>query len=119
VSPTDGTLEAAAGGTVLRFSADDFEWAAVFLAGLECDLVVLQPPELRTSLRILAARLRDAARAPEAPWHSHPPSRPRGSRYRAVTRVDGVLLCHLNQTGVMTSFDLAAHPRIDPPAPRR
>ena len=36
---------------VLRFSADDFDWAASFLASLECDLVVLHPPELRTSLR--------------------------------------------------------------------
>lgn len=64
VSPTDGTLEAAGDGTVLRFSADDFEWAAAFLAGLECDLVVLRPAELRTSLRAMAARLRASARAP-------------------------------------------------------
>jgi predicted DNA-binding transcriptional regulator YafY len=64
VSPTDGTLETSDGGTVLRFSADDFDWAAVFLAGLECDLVVLRPPELRGSLRTLAARLRDSARVP-------------------------------------------------------
>jgi hypothetical protein len=49
---------------VLRFSADDFEWAAAFLAGLECDLVVVRPAELRTSLRAMAARLRASARAP-------------------------------------------------------
>jgi predicted DNA-binding transcriptional regulator YafY len=64
VSPTDGTLEAADDGTVLRFSADDFEWAAAYLASLECDLVVLQPPELRTSLRAMARRLQAAARRP-------------------------------------------------------
>lgn len=64
VSPTDGTLETAEDGTVLRFSADDFDWAASFLAGLECDLVVLRPPELRASLRLMAERLRAAARPP-------------------------------------------------------
>src|SRR5579862_7302742 len=64
VSPTDGTIEAAEGGTLLRFSADDFDWGATFLAGLECDLVVLRPPELRASLRAMATRLRASARAP-------------------------------------------------------
>jgi predicted DNA-binding transcriptional regulator YafY len=64
VSPTDGTLEEAHDGTVLCFSADDFEWAATYLAGLECDLVVLRPSELRTSLRTMAGRLRAAARPP-------------------------------------------------------
>jgi predicted DNA-binding transcriptional regulator YafY len=62
VSPTDGTLEAADDGTVLRFSADDLEWAAAYLAGLECDLVVLRPPELRASLRTIARRLQAAGR---------------------------------------------------------
>ena len=62
VSPTDGTLEPADDGTLLRFSADDFDWAAAYLAGLECDLVVLRPPQLRASLRALAGRLRAAAR---------------------------------------------------------
>jgi predicted DNA-binding transcriptional regulator YafY len=64
VSPTDGTLEAVEDGTVLRFSADDLEWAAGYLAGLECDLVVLRPAALRTSLRTMAVRLRAAARRP-------------------------------------------------------
>ena len=64
VSPTDGTLEASKSGTLLRFSADDLDWAASFLAGLECDLVVLHPPELRTALRRMAARLQAAARGP-------------------------------------------------------
>jgi predicted DNA-binding transcriptional regulator YafY len=65
VSPTDGTLEASDGGTRLSFSADDFDWAAAYLAGLECDLVVLRPPELRASLRTIARRLQSAARAPK------------------------------------------------------
>jgi predicted DNA-binding transcriptional regulator YafY len=64
VSPTDGTLEPAEDGTVLRFSADDLEWAAAYLASLECDLVVLRPPELRASLRTIARRLQVAARRP-------------------------------------------------------
>jgi predicted DNA-binding transcriptional regulator YafY len=62
VSPTDGTLEPAEGGTVLRFSADDFDWAATYLASLECDLVVLRPPALRASLRTIAKRLQAAGR---------------------------------------------------------
>jgi predicted DNA-binding transcriptional regulator YafY len=64
VSPTDGTLEEAEAGTLLRFSADDLDWAASFLAGLECDLVVLHPAELRASLRAMGARLQAAARGP-------------------------------------------------------
>jgi predicted DNA-binding transcriptional regulator YafY len=72
VSPTDGTLEPAEDGTVLRFSADDLEWAASYLAGLECDLVVLRPLELRASLRMIARRLQAAGRrrrpAPKADW---------------------------------------------------
>jgi predicted DNA-binding transcriptional regulator YafY len=64
VSPTDGTLEPAEDGTVLRFSADDLEWAAAYLASLECDHVGLRPPELRASLRTIARRLQAAARRP-------------------------------------------------------
>ncbi len=73
VSPTDGALEPAEDGTVLRFSADDLDWAATYLAGLECDLVVLRPPELRASLRTIAKRLQAAGRrrraAVAAPAH--------------------------------------------------
>jgi predicted DNA-binding transcriptional regulator YafY len=65
VSPTDGSVEAAVGGTLLRFGADDLEWAASYLVRLECDLVVLQPRELRAELRKLAARFRAAARRPK------------------------------------------------------
>jgi predicted DNA-binding transcriptional regulator YafY len=62
VSPTDGSLEPTEDGTVLRFSADDLDWAATYLARLECDLVVLHPPQLRASLRTIAKRLQAAGR---------------------------------------------------------
>ena len=62
VSPTDGTLLAAGEGTLLTFGADDMDWAASYLAGLECDLVVIRPRELRASLRTIAQRLQAAAR---------------------------------------------------------
>jgi predicted DNA-binding transcriptional regulator YafY len=76
VSPTDGTLESAEGGTVLRFSADDLDWAASYLASLECDLVVLRPPELRASLRIIAKRMQAAGRRrrPAATAEANPTS---------------------------------------------
>ena len=64
VSPTDGTLEAGGGRHGAALQRGRLRVGGVFLAGLECDLVVLQPPELRTSLRALASRLRDSARAP-------------------------------------------------------
>ena len=62
VSPTDGTLLAAGEGTLLTFGADDMDWAASYLASLECDLVVIRPRELRASLRTIAQRLQAAAR---------------------------------------------------------
>ncbi len=64
VSPTDGTVEAVDDGTLLRFGADTLEWAAGYLVRLECDLVVLQPPELRGAMRKMAARFQAAARRP-------------------------------------------------------
>lgn len=64
VSPTDGTVEAHHDGTLLRFGADNLEWASSYLVRLECDLVVLQPPELRVAMRKMAARFRAAARRP-------------------------------------------------------
>lgn len=64
VSASDATLEAVEDGTLLRFRTDDLNWAATYLARLECDLVVLQPAELRPALRRLAERLHAAARRP-------------------------------------------------------
>jgi predicted DNA-binding transcriptional regulator YafY len=65
VSPTDGTVEASESGTLLRLAADSLEWASTYLMRLECDLVVLQPPELRVQMRKMAARFRAAGRRPK------------------------------------------------------
>jgi predicted DNA-binding transcriptional regulator YafY len=65
VSPTDGTVEASEDGTLLRLAADSVEWAAGYLVRLECDFVVLQPPELRVAMRKMAARFSAAARRPK------------------------------------------------------
>ena len=54
-------LEATADGVLLRCTTDSPEWMAWVLAGLECDVVVHRPPELRQALRRLAARLQRAA----------------------------------------------------------
>jgi predicted DNA-binding transcriptional regulator YafY len=54
-------LEATTEGVVLRCRTDSPEWMARVLAGLECDVVVHEPPELRQALRRLAARLQRAA----------------------------------------------------------
>lgn len=64
VSASDATLEAVDDGTLLRFRTDDLDWAATYLARLECDLVVLQPAALRPALRRLAERLQSASRRP-------------------------------------------------------
>jgi predicted DNA-binding transcriptional regulator YafY len=71
VSPTDGTVEAVDDGTLLRFGADDLEWASSYLVRLECDVVVLRPPELRTWMRKMADRFRAAARRPSRAVSSH------------------------------------------------
>jgi predicted DNA-binding transcriptional regulator YafY len=55
-----GTLEAVEGGTVVRMGANDLGWIARYLAGLEHDFEVLDPPELKTELRALGRRLQRA-----------------------------------------------------------
>lgn len=65
ISPIDGTLTPVAGGTLLRFGADDLDWAAGYLAHLECDFVVVNPPELRGALSRMAKRLQASARRPK------------------------------------------------------
>jgi len=47
----------------LRCSTDSPEGLARIIAGLGCDLVVHEPPELRAALRRLADRLRTMADA--------------------------------------------------------
>lgn len=63
VSPVVGTLEAWADGVLLRIGADDLDWIARFVAGLNLPFRVLGPPELQAALRALADRLQVAATA--------------------------------------------------------
>jgi len=57
-----GTLEAVEGGTIVRMGANDLDWIARYLAGLEHDFEVLRPPELKAELRALGRRLQRAHR---------------------------------------------------------
>lgn len=63
VSPAVGTLEAREDGVLLRIGADDLDWIATFVAGLNLPFRVLGPPELRGALGALAGRLQAAASA--------------------------------------------------------
>jgi predicted DNA-binding transcriptional regulator YafY len=89
VSPTDGAVEAGDGGTLLRFGADDVEWASSYLVRLECDFVVLEPPELSAEMRRMAERFRASARRPNVRVPRGPSSeisRPAGARESAPDR---------------------------------
>jgi len=57
VSPTVGTLEERSGEVLLRFGADDLDWAARYLVGLNCRFSVRQPAELRRTLGAVAREL--------------------------------------------------------------
>lgn len=57
VSVLAGRIEPAEGGTLLRLGADTLEWIARYLAGLPFEFEILDPPELRKTLRSLARRL--------------------------------------------------------------
>src|SRR5438132_8150330 len=61
VSPTVGTLEQRPDGVLLRLGADGLDWAARYLVGLGCRFTVVTPPELRDTLRGLAAEVAAAA----------------------------------------------------------
>jgi predicted DNA-binding transcriptional regulator YafY len=50
-------LTEADGGTLLRMRVGSLDWTASVLAGLGCDFTVLEPDELRASVRALAERL--------------------------------------------------------------
>jgi predicted DNA-binding transcriptional regulator YafY len=50
-------LAEADGGTLLRMRVGSLDWTASVLAGLGCDFTILEPDELRTSVRALADRL--------------------------------------------------------------
>lgn len=58
-------LDQAPEGVVLRCNVQRLEWFAHFLAGLGCPVVVRRPPELRDTLRQLAASLAAMAEAVE------------------------------------------------------
>ncbi|WP_354699944.1 hypothetical protein DSM112329_00201 [Paraconexibacter sp. AEG42_29] len=49
--------------THMRLHVEELDWAARVLAGLDCNLTVHGPPELRPALHALAARLTRAAEA--------------------------------------------------------
>ena len=57
VPPTLATLEQDAGGIVMRCYVEHLDWIAYILVGLRCPLIIRQPPELRTALHELAARV--------------------------------------------------------------
>jgi predicted DNA-binding transcriptional regulator YafY len=63
IPPTVGVLEKRRNGTLLRIGADDSDWLARYLAGLNCSFRVLEPDELKVALASLGKRLiEDAAR---------------------------------------------------------
>lgn len=66
------TLDETTDGIVLRSTTDSPDWLAGILAGLECDVVVHDPPELRAALRRLAGRLLVMADAGEAAAGGNP-----------------------------------------------
>jgi len=66
VPPSQAVLEETAAGILLRCSVQCLDWLAYLLAGLECDLEVRQPPELRTALTRLATRIGALAGLPSS-----------------------------------------------------
>ena len=55
IPPGSAVAEPADGGVLVRTSVDRLDWLACQLLALECSFVVLRPPELRDTLRRLAA----------------------------------------------------------------
>jgi predicted DNA-binding transcriptional regulator YafY len=64
VPATIAYLEATDQGVIMSGFAEDLGWLALFLAGLDCDLTVIDPPELRAALMALAGHARRIAAAP-------------------------------------------------------
>lgn len=65
VPRTVGVLEATGDGrTLLRIAANELDWIARYLAGLPFASTVVEPPELRKALRVVARRLQASASAP-------------------------------------------------------
>jgi len=57
VPPALATLDQVPEGVVLRCYVGHLGWIAHFLAGLDCPMIVRQPPELRDALKHLAERI--------------------------------------------------------------
>jgi predicted DNA-binding transcriptional regulator YafY len=57
IQPTLGTVEQRPEGVLLRIGADELDWIARYLAGLDVAFTVVRPPELSVALRRLAERL--------------------------------------------------------------
>jgi predicted DNA-binding transcriptional regulator YafY len=57
VSPTVGVLERIDDARTLARIGGEIDWLARYLAGMECRIEVLDPPEVRAELRTLGARL--------------------------------------------------------------
>lgn len=55
--PALAACEETPDGVILRGTTDSPQWLAGILAGLECDFIVHEPPELRVAIRRLATRL--------------------------------------------------------------
>ena len=61
ISPVVGTLTSRPDGVLFRVGADELDWIARYLAGLNVPFTVLGPPELRDAFAALADRLKAAA----------------------------------------------------------
>lgn len=61
ISPRAGILEKRRNGTLLRIGADDLDWLAGYLAGLDCKFEILEPDQLKQALKKLAQRLLQSA----------------------------------------------------------
>jgi predicted DNA-binding transcriptional regulator YafY len=67
IAPTIGTLSARPDGVLFRVGADELDWIAGYVAGLNLPFSVVGPPELREAFGALAGRLTEAARGGPAP----------------------------------------------------
>ena len=65
VPPALATLEQAPNGVVLRCYVNNLDWIAHFLAGLQCSMVIHQPPELREAMLRLAQKITEIANRTE------------------------------------------------------
>ena len=72
ITPETGSLVETPEGVELHCTVDELDWIARFLVGLGCPFTVLQPPELRDTLRALAADIVSMADSSEAAPQSPP-----------------------------------------------